>query len=193
MPRSGIAGSYGSPTFSFLSNLNSPFVASLVAQMVKNLPAMQETWVQSLGQEDPLEKGMAPHCSILAWKIPWTLLNRCLSACKCRGCAYLVRPEWKAWMVFRFAGHSPKWSKGAPVSFCQIFCVFPYLLENIPSCPSLRLSRLVGEVKEGRRNEHIGKKTQLWCVVSTITRMLQCSVERKEVSSLQDKAHLFEP
>ena len=137
MPRSGIAGSYGSPTFSFLSNLNSPFVASLVAQMVKNLPAMQETWVQSLGQEDPLEKGMAPHCSILAWKIPWTLLNRCLSACKCRGCAYLVRPEWKAWMVFRFAGHSPKWSKGAPVSFCQIFCLFPYLLENIPSCPSL--------------------------------------------------------
>ena len=41
--------------------------ASLVAQMVKNLPAMQETWVGSLGQEDPLEKGMATHSSILAW------------------------------------------------------------------------------------------------------------------------------
>ena len=40
--------------------------------MVKNLPAMQETWVQSLGQEDPLEKGMAAHSSILAWRIPWT-------------------------------------------------------------------------------------------------------------------------
>ena len=40
--------------------------------MVKNLPAMQETWVQSLGQEDPLEKEMATHSSILAWKIPWT-------------------------------------------------------------------------------------------------------------------------
>ena len=40
--------------------------------MVKNLPAMQETWVQSLGPEDPLEKGMATHSSILAWKIPWT-------------------------------------------------------------------------------------------------------------------------
>ena len=39
---------------------------------MKNLPAMQETWVQSLGQEDPLEKGMATHSSILAWKIPWT-------------------------------------------------------------------------------------------------------------------------
>ena len=44
--------------------------ASLVAQMVKNLPAMQETWVQSLGQEDPLEKRMATHSSILAWRIP---------------------------------------------------------------------------------------------------------------------------
>ena len=40
--------------------------------MVKNLAAMQETQVRSLGQEDPLEKGMAIHCSILAWRIPWT-------------------------------------------------------------------------------------------------------------------------
>ena len=46
--------------------------SSLVAQMVKNLPAMQETWVRSLGWEDPLEKGMATHSSILAWRIPWT-------------------------------------------------------------------------------------------------------------------------
>ena len=46
--------------------------ASLVAQMVKNLPAMCETWVRSLDWEDPLEKGMATHSSILAWKIPWT-------------------------------------------------------------------------------------------------------------------------
>ena len=45
---------------------------SLVAQMVKNLPAMQETWVRFLGWEDPLEKGMAIHSSIFAWKIPWT-------------------------------------------------------------------------------------------------------------------------
>ena len=46
--------------------------ASLVAQMVKNLPAMQETHVQSLDQEDPLEKGMATHSNILPWKISWT-------------------------------------------------------------------------------------------------------------------------
>ena len=44
----------------------------LVAQTVKRLPTMQETWVQSLGWEDPLEKEMATHSSILAWKIPWT-------------------------------------------------------------------------------------------------------------------------
>ena len=44
----------------------------LVAQMVKNLPAMQETWDRSLGQEDPLEKAMATHSGILAWKIPLT-------------------------------------------------------------------------------------------------------------------------
>ena len=47
--------------------------ASLVAQLVKNLPAMQETWVRSLGWEDPLEKGKATHTSILTWRIPWTV------------------------------------------------------------------------------------------------------------------------
>ena len=47
-------------------------ILPLVAEAVKNLPAMQETWVQSLCQEDPLEKGMATHSSILAWRIPWT-------------------------------------------------------------------------------------------------------------------------
>ena len=44
---------------------------SLVAQMVKRLPAVRETWVRSLGQEDPLEKEKATHSSILAWRIPW--------------------------------------------------------------------------------------------------------------------------
>ena len=47
-------------------------MVSLVAQRVRNLPAMQETWVQSLGWEDPLEKGMASHSCIHAEKIPWT-------------------------------------------------------------------------------------------------------------------------
>ena len=46
--------------------------ASLMAQTVKSLPVMQETWVQSLGPEDPLEQGMATHSSILDWRIPWS-------------------------------------------------------------------------------------------------------------------------
>ena len=51
---------------------STPVWASLVTQMVKNPPAMQETWVRSLGQKDPLEKGMEIHSGILAWRIPWT-------------------------------------------------------------------------------------------------------------------------
>ena len=47
-------------------------VVSLVVKMVKNPPAVQKTWVQSLVREDPLEKGMVTHSSILAWRIPWT-------------------------------------------------------------------------------------------------------------------------
>ena len=43
-----------------------------MAQTVKNVPAIEETWIQSLGQEDPLEKGMANHSGSLAWRIPWT-------------------------------------------------------------------------------------------------------------------------
>ena len=46
--------------------------SSLIAESVKNMPAMQETWVQFLGQEDPLEKEMSTHSHILAWRIPWT-------------------------------------------------------------------------------------------------------------------------
>ena len=49
------------------------FTTSLVAKLVKNLPAMRETWVRSLGWEDALEKGKATHSSILAWRIPWTV------------------------------------------------------------------------------------------------------------------------
>ena len=49
-----------------------PFLASLVAQRLKRLPPMRETWVRSLGQEDPLEKVMATHSSVLAWRIPGT-------------------------------------------------------------------------------------------------------------------------
>ena len=65
--------------FSFIQSTNTNSIlayakrASLVAQLVKNPPAMQETCVSSLGWEDPLEKGKATHSSILTWRIPWTI------------------------------------------------------------------------------------------------------------------------
>ena len=66
----------GSMCLSFLPNDNGIFIitegTSLVAQTVKNPPAMQEMWVRSLGREDPLEKEMATLSSTLAWRIPWT-------------------------------------------------------------------------------------------------------------------------
>ena len=54
-------------------SIKTPVMASLVPQLVKNLPAVQDTGVRSLGREDPLEKEMATHSSILAWKISWTV------------------------------------------------------------------------------------------------------------------------
>ena len=64
----------GQPNVFWVNALASQWLlwASLVAQMVKNLPAIREIWVWSLGQEDPLVKGMATHSSILSWRIPWT-------------------------------------------------------------------------------------------------------------------------
>ena len=59
-------------TYDFLECTLTIWRAPLVAQRVKRLPAMRETWVRSLGWEDPLEKEMATHSSTLAWKIPWT-------------------------------------------------------------------------------------------------------------------------
>ena len=57
--------------------------ASLMAQLVKNPPAMQKTWVQSLGWEDSLERGKATHCNILAWRIPWTVYSMELQRVGC--------------------------------------------------------------------------------------------------------------
>ena len=65
--------------------------ATLIAQLVKNPPVMQETWIQFLGQEDPLEKGMATHFSILAWRIPWREESGGLQY---MGLQKLVMAEW---------------------------------------------------------------------------------------------------
>ena len=55
-----------------MKHYGNKWIVPLVAQTVKNLPPVQEMWVRSLGQEDPLEKEMATHSRILAWRIPWT-------------------------------------------------------------------------------------------------------------------------
>jgi len=65
--------------------------ASQVAQMVKNMPTVQETWVWSLGQEESLEKGVATHSSTLAWRIPWTEESGGLQS---MGCQELDTAEW---------------------------------------------------------------------------------------------------
>ena len=70
--------------------------ASLVAQLVKNLPAMPETWVRFLGRKDPLEKGTATHSSILAWRIPWIICPW--------GCKELDRTEQ---LLLHFTGLRP--------------------------------------------------------------------------------------
>ena len=66
-----IPGSGRSPVEGIVYSLQYSW-ASLMAQTVKNTPALQETWVPSLGWEDPLEQGKATHSSVLTWKIPWT-------------------------------------------------------------------------------------------------------------------------
>ena len=71
-------------------HMHSIYWAFLLAQMVKNLPAMQKTWVWLLGWEDPLEKGMATHSNILAWRIPWTEEP---GACSPQGCKELDTTE----------------------------------------------------------------------------------------------------
>ena len=91
---------------------------SLVAQMVKNLSAMQETWVQALAREDSLEKEMATHSTILAWRIPWT---EELGELQYLG---LKRPD----MTGRLSTHtemtappcSPAWPEHLNGSLCQI-------------------------------------------------------------------------
>ena len=72
--------------------------ASFVAQLVKNPPSRQETWVRSLGWEDPLEKGKATHSSILAWRIPWTVV-------------YGVTKSWTRLSDFHFHSKSPTYAQ----------------------------------------------------------------------------------
>ena len=86
-----------------LMNAFQCFGASLVAQLVKNLPAMQETWVWSLSREDPLEKGKVTHSSILAWRIPWR------SPWGSKESDTTERPSLHLWMPVVCACDEPTW------------------------------------------------------------------------------------
>ena len=78
------------------------FLGFLVARLVKNLPAIQETWVRSLSWEDPLEKGKATHSSILAWRIPWTV------ACQASLSAHaLLQARILEWVAYPFSRDLP--------------------------------------------------------------------------------------
>ena len=97
--------------------------ASLVAQLVKNPPAMWETWVWSLGWEDPLKKGDANHSSILAWRIPWTLQ----SVGSQRG-----RHNW---VTFTFTFYM--WVENSHVIRCIYLQMYrPFLLKEAKGCVS---------------------------------------------------------
>ena len=98
-------------------------LASLVAQRIKHLPAMWETWVQSLGQEDPLEKEMAIHSSILAWRIPWTEMPGRLQSTR----SQRVKHNWATniWLSLHL------WWKRRSKKF-RIFIHFPW----VHLCPS---------------------------------------------------------
>ena len=91
------------------------YVASLVAQMLKHLPAMRETMVQPLGQEDPLEKEMATHSSILAWRIPWTEEPGWLQSMQC-----------KEWDMTEWWTHYPAFSCHLLISYASVRSI-PFL------------------------------------------------------------------
>ena len=96
--------------------------ASLVAQLVKNLPAMWETWVRSLGWEDPLEKGQATHSSILAWRIPWTVYPwGCRESDTTEACSAACSACERAFQVAQMIKNLPA-SAGATGDMVQSLC-----------------------------------------------------------------------
>ena len=100
--------------------------ASLVAQRLKCLPAMWETWVRSLGQEDPLEKEMATHSSILAWRIPWREEHGRLQSMELQRVGHdftftFTFSHWSA-QAFTVRGWTSEPGTGLVLSDCRLFC-----------------------------------------------------------------------
>ena len=105
---------------------------SLVDKTVKNLPAMHKTWVQSLGQEDPLKKGMATHSSVLAWRIPW---QRSLTGYLLPTGLQRVGHNWATftftWAIYLLTKNSPVFPNQGPRN------VTPGLLQSFVPWPPL--------------------------------------------------------
>ena len=101
--------------------------ASLVAQMVKNLPAMRETWVWSLGWEDPLQEGMATHSSTLAWRIPWTEEPGRLQSMKLQR----VRHNWVTKQTELTYGRQVEKEVKKVERICIIYCMVKKIYSNM--------------------------------------------------------------
>ena len=122
-------------------SLSLPIPSSLVAWTVKNLPAMWKTWVWSLGREDPLEKGMATHSSILAWRIPWT-----------------EEPDGLQSMGLQRVGHN--WATNTftfslPIDFFKLIFIGVELLYNVA---------LVSTVQQNESAMHEHTSPHLYCI-----------------------------
>ena len=110
--------------------------------MVKNLPAMQETWVQSLGQEDPLEKEMATHSSILAWRIPWTEESGGLQSIESQrvGHDWATELNWIRWQIWK----TQQWTQGWKRS---VFITIPKK-GNVKECSNYRTITLISHASK---------------------------------------------
>ena len=113
-------------TFTFLYIL---LIVSLVAQTVKHLPAMWETWLRSLGREDPLQKKMAMHSSALAWKIPWAEEPGKLQSMG----SQIVRHKWATSLSFPFSVYSCHLFLVSSIRSLQFLSfIMPFFAWNVP-------------------------------------------------------------
>ena len=107
--------------FKFSNLMESYIPTSLVAERLKHLPAMQETWVRSLGWEDPLEKGKATHASILAWRIPWSPWGcKELDTTKRFSLCVTLGPFWD---ITQYSWVSPMYTEGIHADKVWVFLV----------------------------------------------------------------------
>ena len=130
------------PTFNWL--LSCMRGASLVAQMVKHLPAVRETRVRSLGWEDPLEKEMATHSSTLAWKIPWTEEPGRLQSMGSQRVAHdWTTSLWVVWEVYMYIGYKSPVRHIICGYFILFYCLFNFLMVSFDTQKFIILMKFI--------------------------------------------------